>query len=145
MCVALLSACGADDGPAGPVSSTAEVATSSSTASTPPPPSTPSYPPPYIDHVTWVQTAVGPSLQVYPTTSGRYTADASAMNAAWAEVVRLDRSADTPGMQAQFDCHWRFARIVEPEKPSWNLEPGRPVVDENTMIATRCNPGFAEE
>ena len=74
MCVALLSACGADDGPAGPVSSTAEVATSSSTASTPPPPSTLSYPPPYIDHVTWVQTAVGPSLQVYPTTSGRYTA-----------------------------------------------------------------------
>lgn len=146
MCIALLSACGTDDAPAGPVSSTGEVATSSSTASAPQPvPNTVSYPPPYIDHVTWVQTAVGPSLQVYPTTSGRYTADESAMNAAWAEVVRLDRSADTPSMRAQFDCHWRFARIVEPEKPSWNLEPGRPVVDENTMIATRCNPGFAEE
>ncbi len=62
------------------------------------------------------------------------------MAAAWAEVVALDPSADTPGMQAQFDCHWRFARIIEPEKPSWNLEPGRPVVAEEDMIGARCNP-----
>ncbi|MEO9326822.1 DUF2599 domain-containing protein [Gordonia aurantiaca] len=103
------------------------------------------YRPPYIDHVEWTDTAVGPSLSVFPTTSGRYTDDPAGMVTAWQEVLALDPSADTPGMQAQFDCHWRFARIVDPEKTSWNLEPGRPVVTEQEMIAARCNPGFAEE
>ena len=103
------------------------------------------YRPPFIDHVEWTETEVGPSLSVFPTTSGRYTQDPAAMAAAWREVVGLDANADTPGMQAQFDCHWRFARIIEPEKPSWNLEPGRPVVLEEDMIGARCNPGFAEE
>lgn len=28
-------------------------------------------PPPYVDRVDWVQTAVGPSLQVRPTVAGR--------------------------------------------------------------------------
>ena len=139
--------CGSDDGDRAP-SSTALQSTSSTPLSTsipPAPTSTVTYRPPYIDHVEWVQTDVGPSLQVHPTTSGRYTTDESAMGDAWSEVVRLDASANSPGMQAQFDCHWRFARIVDPEKASWNLEPRRPVVDEQTMIDTRCNPGFAEE
>ncbi|SDU62464.1 Protein of unknown function [Gordonia westfalica] len=110
-------------------------------------PTTPTviYRPPFIERVEWTETEVGPSLSVFPTTSGRYTQDPTGMAAAWAEVVALDPSADTPGMQAQFDCHWRFARIIEPEKPSWNLEPGRPVVAEEDMIGARCNPGFAEE
>ncbi len=103
------------------------------------------YRPPYIDRVEWTDTAVGPSLSVFPTTSGRYTTDPGAMAAAWAEVLDLDATADTPGMQAQFDCHWRFARIIEPEKTSWNLEPGRPVVTEEDMVGAGCNPGFAEE
>ncbi|QMU22686.1 DUF2599 domain-containing protein [Gordonia rubripertincta] len=103
------------------------------------------YRPPFIERVEWTDTEVGPSLSVFPTTSGRYTQDPSAMAAAWREVIGLDAGADTPGMQAQFDCHWRFARIVEPEKPSWNLEPGRPVVTEEDMVGSRCNPGFAEE
>jgi hypothetical protein len=47
-------------------------------------------------------------------------------------------------MRAQFDCHWRFARIVEPDKPSWNLEPWRPVVTESEMVDARCNPGGPE-
>ena len=49
--------------------------------------------------------------------------------------------ADTPGMRAQFDCHWQYAEFAEPGKRSWNLEPWRPVVDYQTMIDAGCNPG----
>ncbi|MGV9858950.1 DUF2599 domain-containing protein [Gordonia sp. NPDC003425] len=101
--------------------------------------------PPYIDHVTWVDTAVGPSLQIYPTPSGRASTSYDGASVAWSEVLALAPRANTPGMQAQFDCHWDFARAVEPDKPSWNIEPGRPVVDRQQMIATRCNPGGPEE
>ncbi|WP_244970870.1 DUF2599 domain-containing protein [Gordonia jinghuaiqii] len=101
--------------------------------------------PPYVERVAWTDTEVGPSLSVFPTTSGRYTDEVGAQTVAWAEVLALDPGADTPGMQAQFDCHWRYARLVEPEKPSWNLEPGRPVVTDEDMVGSRCNPGFAEE
>ena len=37
-----------------------------------------------------------------------------------------------------------FARIAEPDKPSWNLEPWRPVVTESEMVDSRCNPGGPE-
>ncbi|WAC56852.1 DUF2599 domain-containing protein [Gordonia sp. SL306] len=106
---------------------------------------TPTYNPPYVDHVEWVQTAVGPSLQVHPTTSGRRTDDPRGADVAWHEVLTQAPDADTPGMRAQFDCHWQFARLVEPNKPSWNLEPSRPVVTDQVMIETRCNPGGPEE
>ena len=103
------------------------------------------YPPPYISRVAWAQTDQGPSLQVFPTESGRRVPGEGELDAAWAEVVALDQSADSPGMREQFACHWRFARLVEPEKTSWNLEPWRPVVSGAQMIADRCNPGGAEE
>ncbi|MFW0785942.1 DUF2599 domain-containing protein [Gordonia sp. CPCC 206044] len=106
---------------------------------------TPSYPPPYVDHAEWVQTAVGPSLQIHPTQSGRRTEDPRGADVAWREVLAMDPDADTPGMRAQFDCHWTFARLVAPEKPSWNIEPSRPVVTEQEMVSTRCNPGAPEE
>lgn len=102
-------------------------------------------PPPYIDGVDWVVTEVGPSLQIRPTPVGRTVSGDGAADEAWREVLALDPGADTPGMRAQFDCHWTFARLVEPDKPSWNLEPGRPVVSDEEMIAARCNPGFPEE
>ncbi|MGC4961590.1 DUF2599 domain-containing protein [Gordonia sp. DT218] len=105
----------------------------------------PVFDPPYVDHVEWVQTAVGPSLQVHPTTSGRRTDDPRGADVAWHEVLAQAPDADTPGMRAQFDCHWQFARLVEPNKPSWNLEPSRPVVTDQVMIETRCNPGGPEE
>lgn len=164
--VVVLSGCSDSDsdpdGAAGGTDAGTSVS-SSSPSSTPPSPTPPSaapyssspsgwsasapvvYRPPYIERVAWTETEVGPSLSVFPTTSGRYTSDDGAMAAAWAEVLALDSGAATPGMQAQFDCHWRFARLVDPEKTSWNLEPGRPVVTEEVMIETRCNPGFAEE
>lgn len=103
------------------------------------------YVPPFISRVEWAQTEQGPSLQVFPTEAGRYVPGEGELAAAWSEVVALDRTADSPGMRDQFACHWRFARLVEPEKTSWNLEPWRPVVSGAEMIATRCNPGGAEE
>ena len=108
-------------------------------------PSAPVYLPPFIDHVAWTETEQGRSLQVFPTESGRNTQGAGDLEASWAEVVGLDPTADTPGMRDQYACHWRFARIVDPDKTSWNLEPWRPVVTESEMIAARCNPGGAEE
>ena len=105
----------------------------------------PTLPPPYIEGVDWVDTEVGPSLQIRPTDNGRRVSGDGVDDEAWAEVLALEPDADTPGMRAQFDCHFTFARIVEPDKPSWNLEPDRPVVSEAEMIAARCNPGFAEE
>ncbi len=107
-------------------------------------------PPPYISHTEWVDTAVGPSLQVYPTAAGRRVTAPQAQVQAWREVVASSApygrfSAQSPGMHAQFDCHWVWARAVAPDKPSWNLEPLRPVVGEDEMVAARCNPGGPEE
>ncbi|MFT4124845.1 MAG: DUF2599 domain-containing protein [Gordonia sp. (in: high G+C Gram-positive bacteria)] len=151
VCVAVLCAalagCAAD-GPAPRTSARASTTLSVPSAETtyaPVPITDTVHLPPYVDHVEWVQTAVGPSLQISPTPNGRQTGSTDGADVAWREVLALAPTAATPGMRAQFDCHWNFARVVAPDKPSWNLEPSRPVVDDQQMIATRCNPGFAEE
>ena len=59
-------------------------------------------------------------------------------------MLRLVAGADTPGMRAQFACHWGLARLLVPDKPSWNLEPWRPVVSSGEMLADGCHPGGAE-
>jgi hypothetical protein len=105
--------------------------------------------PPYIDHVEWAKWADLNSLRVYPTQSGRIEAGQLGTNAqaeeAWTEVLALSRDADTPGIKAQFLCHWHFAEFAQPGKTSWNLEPWRPVVTDDQMVATGCNPGGIEE
>lgn len=101
-------------------------------------------PPPYIAKVVWVSLPTGRSLQIYPTANGRVTTADGAGAEAWREVVRKASDAATKGMRAQFDCHWAFARLAEPDKPSWNLEPWRPVVSAQRMYDTRCNPGGPE-
>lgn len=109
---------------------------------------TPAYSPPYIDHTQWTQWQHQASLRVFPTLAGRLAARQSGTDAAageaWTEVLAKSPNADTPGMRAQFICHWQLAELVAPGKPSWNLEPWRPVVDDE-MIATGCNPGAPEE
>ena len=90
------------------------------------------------------------SLRVYPTASGRAAAgqlgkSQAQIDEAWGEVLADAPDADTPGMRAQFVCHWRLAEFAEPGKASWNLEPWRPDVDNNTMITSGCNPGGSEE
>ena len=105
--------------------------------------------PAYVDHTEWVYWGRHSSLRVYPTSAARAVAresgNAAAVDAAWAEVLARAPDADTPGMRAQFVCHWQFAESVQPGKTSWNLEPWRPVVDDAAMVASACNPGGPEE
>jgi hypothetical protein len=106
-------------------------------------------PPPYIDHVKWAKWGDLSSLRVYPTAAGRDVSGrlGSSVQAdeAWNEVLALSPDAAIAGMKEQFVCHWRFAEIAEPGKVSWNLEPWRPEVSEDQMMAARCNPGGTEE
>ena len=103
--------------------------------------------PPYVDHVEWAKWGDLSSLRVYPTVAGRQASvvDPTDVGEAWAEVLRLSPDADMPGMWDQFVCHWDYAERVQPGKTSWNLEPWRPAVDKNTLVATGCNPGGTEE
>ena len=132
------------------VSPTATAASDAADRAGPPSETVVYLPPPYVARTEWVQTAVGPSWQVYPTDAGRRVTSPGAQKTAWREVVAESSdygqySATSPGMRAQFDCHWVWARAVQPDKTSWNLEPGRPVVTEDQMVATQCNPGMPEE
>ena len=79
-------------------------------------------------------------LQVFPTDAGRTAQGETLIDIAWQEVNVLAPDAPTPGMREQFYCHWVYARAVEPNKASWNLEPWRPVVTTRRMIETGCNP-----
>jgi hypothetical protein len=92
----------------------------------------------------WVSLPSGRSLQIYPTPAGRVATADGAEAEAWREVMRMAPNAETPGMRAQFACHWAFARLAEPNKPSWNLEPWRPVVSAQQLYDARCNPGGPE-
>ncbi|NTY62485.1 DUF2599 domain-containing protein [Mycolicibacterium sphagni] len=106
--------------------------------------------PPFIDHVTWTNWGDLKSLRVYPTPAGRQAAaqllkPPSEIDEAWGEVLALAPDADLPGMRDQFVCHFRFAEFGQPGKTSWNLEPFRPVVDDQTMTQAGCNPGGLDE
>lgn len=113
------------------------------------PSANPSAGPPFVDHAQWAHWGDLSSLRVYPTPAGRVVAgrlnNEVEGDVAWSEVLALAPDAGLPGMREQFMCHWHFAELVQPGKTSWNLEPWRPVVDENTMVDTRCNPGGTEE
>ena len=97
----------------------------------------------------WVSYDGLPTLRVYPTTAGRGIAGDIAKTPAqtaraWGEVLALAPDADTPGMRAQFLCHWNFAEFAQPGKISWDLEPWRPPADQAAMLSAGCNPGGAE-
>lgn len=68
----------------------------------------------------------------------------AAAKRAWGEILTHAPNAGTAGMYDQFLCHWNYARVVEPDKPSWNLEPWRPAVGYNATVAALCNPGGSE-
>jgi hypothetical protein len=105
--------------------------------------------PPFIADAKWAHWGDLSSLRVYPTPAGRAESATPGTGAeadeAWGEVLALAPEAATPGMREQFMCHWNYAEVAEPGKTSWNLEPWRPVVDDQQMIAAGCNPGGTEE
>lgn len=99
---------------------------------------------PLIDHVEWTEYADGPRLMVHPTRAGRDTTFPGADLRAWQEIRTADPAADTPGMRDQFRCHWEWARLIAPDKPTWNLEPWRPSVGYDATVDAACNPGGPE-
>ncbi|WP_278262188.1 DUF2599 domain-containing protein [Nocardia sp. AG03] len=99
---------------------------------------------PLIDHLSWTENVDGARLQIYPTVAGRKTAAPGGDQLAWSEILAMDATADSPGMFDQFRCHWVWARMVAPDKPSWNLEPWRPDVGYQATVAANCNPGGPE-
>jgi hypothetical protein len=110
---------------------------------------TPAPSPSYVDHTEWTRWLGMPSLRVFPTAFGRATSrlpgTESSADEAWAEVLAQSPDADAAGMREQFICHWHYAELAQPGKVSWNLEPWRPVVDEDELVASGCNPGGPEE
>ena len=152
--VSLAGCSGPSPEPAAPVTPTVTAAaappsatsTTSATSATSAPSAsaTPTAVPPFVARVQWVKGSGGRSLHIVPTASGRSAQGAADDDEAWSEVVRLAPDAAQPGMRAQFDCHWTYARLVQPDKPSWNIEPWRPVVSESQMVSAGCNPGGPE-
>lgn len=106
-------------------------------------------PPPYVDHVAWAKWGDLSTLRVYPTQNGRSASTRAGTDPlaeeAWGEILTLSPDAAIPGMKEQFLCHWHFAEFARPGKSSWNLEPWRPEVSDNEMVAAGCNPGGTEE
>lgn len=105
--------------------------------------------PPYVALSEWVHWGDLSSLRVYPTDSARIVSTqvgtTAAADEAWTEVLTSSPDADIPGMREQFMCHWQYAELAYPGKTSWNLEPWRPVVSSEEMVAAHCNPGGTEE
>jgi hypothetical protein len=105
--------------------------------------------PPFVARAEWAKWGDLSSLRVYPTESGRAAAaqvgTTPQADEAWTEVLALSPDADLPGMRAQFMCHWQYAEFAQPGKTSWNLEPWRPEVSMDEMVAAHCNPGGTEE
>jgi len=94
-----------------------------------------------IATATWTTNSKGRQLQVVPTRAGRTDLFARASDRAWGEVMAKAPDAGSPGMHDQFRCHWDFARVVQPNKPSWNLEPWRPALGYAKTVSALCNPG----
>ncbi|MFN3338884.1 MAG: DUF2599 domain-containing protein [Dietzia sp.] len=143
--LAVAAAGGCSDAGTGPEAGPSEdEATSSSSPVVPPPQASPTAPVPLIASTTWADSDFGVTLKVAPTPAGREAWGALDADSAWQEVLQLAPDAGTPGMREQFDCHWTWARILEPDKRTWNLEPWRPVVADEQMLAEGCNPGGPE-
>lgn len=112
------------------------------TAEPAPPPARPECPTTdTIDAAVWTRAEGGRSLAVTPRAALRGCAGplvrVEGTPPGWAEVVQLaGAEADTPVMLQQYLCHLRFA----PAKDTWNLEPWRPEVDEETLLGSACNP-----
>lgn len=131
-----------------PAATTTPTITAPATAVTRTPRPTPTVDPyagqPLIDHLEWTENADGPRLKVHPTRAGRDTTYPGSDFRAWQEIRTADPAADTPGMWDQFRCHWDWARLIAPDKPTWNLEPWRPPVGYDATVDAACNPGGPE-
>jgi hypothetical protein len=147
-CGTLVGACGSDESPAVTAATATTAPTTTAAASSTPLAAVPSVDPyadmPLIDHTTWTEGVDGSRLLVFPTQAGRHETFPNTEERAWQEVLAQSPDADTPGMRDQFVCHWVWARMVQPNKESWNLEPWRPAVGYQATVQAACNPGGPE-
>jgi hypothetical protein len=152
LCAAVVpAACGADQSSSAVMSTSSAPAPPATTIAAPistPLDAVPSVDPyadvPLIDHTTWTEGVDGARLLVFPTQAGRHETFPNTEERAWQEVLAQTADADTPGMRDQFVCHWIWARMVQPNKESWNLEPWRPAVGYQATVQASCNPGGPE-
>ncbi|WP_228001772.1 DUF2599 domain-containing protein [Nocardia australiensis] len=151
LCAALPALTGCGSAPSAPEETTAPVTTTTTAtvAQAPTPLAAAPTVDPYagltlVDHVEWTEGVDGARLLVFPTEAGRQTTFPGSDERAWQEVLGQSADADSPGMRDQFICHWDWARLVSPNKPSWNLEPWRPAVGHQATVQASCNPGGPE-
>ncbi|MFC8526200.1 DUF2599 domain-containing protein [Nocardia sp. NPDC057227] len=146
--IALTAGCGADEPAAAPPTTTvAPIPTTTAPLELPSaglPTVDPYADQPLIERTEWTAGEDGARLLVFPTEAGRRTPFPGAENRAWLEVLTAAPEADTAGMYDQFRCHWVWARLAAPNKPSWNLEPWRPAVGYDAVVQAACNPGGPE-
>lgn len=89
-----------------------------------------------IREAVWVQRDGEIALRVVPSTELRSCALSAPPLHGWDEVLALVPDADGPQMEQQYECHLRFASQQE----TWHLEPWRPLVSDQELILSRCNP-----
>ncbi|MEU8898583.1 DUF2599 domain-containing protein [Nocardia sp. NPDC048505] len=143
-CALTLAGCGSDAAPPAAAPSTVAPPSTTRAAVAATPTVDPYAGVPLIEDVEWTTAVDGARLLVYPTTAGRRTSYPGSDDRAWQEVVDAAPDANSPGMRDQFICHWVWARLVQPDKPSWNLEPWRPAVGYQATVDASCNPGGPE-
>ncbi|WP_051274974.1 DUF2599 domain-containing protein [Cellulomonas sp. URHD0024] len=88
-----------------------------------------------VQDAVWRTAEGGKSLAVTPSAWARAWSKAATVGL-WSQLVAREPDADSPGMQAQLECH----QLGAADKETWNLEPWRPDVSAVDMIAARCNP-----
>jgi len=92
-----------------------------------------------VQRVVW--TSSMKTLQVYSTDFARVATNLARW-AGWAEVqIKTPGTREnTTSMQDQYLCHFDAVRLRKPDKPSWNLDLGRPNVSWAKMLLSSCNP-----
>lgn len=88
-----------------------------------------------VASTSWGEREGGRSLAVTPTDWGRVSG-ATGSVFAWGDLLAVDPTAGSPGMEEQLQCHLLGAR----DKATWNLEPWRPAVSLVEYALARCNP-----
>lgn len=88
----------------------------------------------------------GYSLYVVPTRwarlfPGSYPVGVAGWNELYSKYKDRGLNVNLGGMKDQFICHQQVVAVVEPNKPSWNIDEWRPDVSYLGTVNARCNPG----
>lgn len=101
-----------------------------------------------IKSAAWTESEDGWTLEVTPTNWARKFAGGYLPGAAgWDELLEKYRddgrgiTINLDGLRDQYICHQQVVAIVEPEKPTWNIDEWRPDVSYLQTVNERCNPG----